>query len=1080
MKRFTSLFFMLSLVANLFAGSGIFLRGESNSWGALPEWEFQETSEAGVYTLANVTLKSGFKIADANWSLNCNYGAGSSSLVTPGVEYQLVTDGGNLSLAKTTECELITFNANKATVIIKEKEAAPVEVAGPALWPASVVLSKAPEKVKVLSMNNSLIHYENEWQDDIFNQMAAAMGKDAFWTAHTNLGKTLDYHYDEGEGLTEAGTPSARMLVRTNAYTHIILQEQTAKPRTNLAGFRESVKKWVKYIREEGANPNAHIIIPINWAYNDYSTFTQFNADFVANYKLIAEEFGVTITPVGIGYQKAFEAEGAVGMAAWFKDDRHPTQQATYMAACMEYATIFGVDPTTITWYPTTITADVAAKMRSYAKQAIEAYEQTVDQKSGTIRYNVHILDVNGMSTGRVVADGFAVNGGGSMNGNIFTSDNTLGTYETSVVYNGSSLKAGITVAEQKTVVVETPSISVNEQNKTVTQNFDSLPMSTGTPDAKGAYTVENNKMPEGWRIERNEVGPRTIGTFAGATETVQYAGGDNLPSNAYNGTWNLGAKDSSDRAVGGMTTGVANGARTINVMAHLKNDGTTKFESLNIDFDVEKYRDGSNENLFYVKLFTSKNGNTWTDAGNAFTFTNPKGSGQTGFATVPAAVSHISGKLNYEFVAGTDLYLCWSISTSAGDNCASAPCLAIDNVSIQCNVPSMPVSAHYIYVDDQTGYETLALYAWGDAEIYGGWPGTAKIGDKEINGKNYKVFPLDITTNGSYNLIFNNYNNGSQLPDFNITEARDYVLQASASGVKEIDIDAPEPVQPEEPDYAAIELNANAASYSQDFNSLPCPGADAQIIEKGYVSAEPSELPTGWRIERNQIGPRTIGAYANAATATQYQGGVSLPSNAANGTWNFGMNGDTDRAVGGMTTSVANGARTINVMAAFKNTADEPITELDIAYDIEKYRDGTNANAFYVKLFTSEDGMSWAAAEGDAFTFINPSAAATAGFATVPAAVTPVSGTIAKGIEAGKWFYLCWSICTSTGSDCAGAPALAVDNVQLSAKYGAAGLTQQFADNTANVIYNVQGIRTVAPSTKGIYIQNGKKFAVR
>ena len=56
----------------------------------------------------------------------------------------------------------------------------------------------------------------------------------------------------------------------------------------------------------------------------------------------------------------------------------------------------------------------------------------------------------------------------------------------------------------------------------------------------------------------------------------------------------------------------------------------------------------------------------------------------------------------------------------------------------------------------------------------------------KTIDDKVYKVFLLDAES-GSYNLIFNNWNNGQQVPDFNITANRDYYLRVTATGVTEI-----------------------------------------------------------------------------------------------------------------------------------------------------------------------------------------------------------------------------------------------------------------------------------------------------
>lgn len=700
MKKYISLFVALMTTVILFAQTPehLYILGniEGIGWESAGSAEMTKNGDVftGEYTFTSATSYFAFTTVQGVWEeVNANRW-GSPHLVNDAAPVGLISSATQNEPCCTIDQGTYTITVNWADMTVSaHKDVAPVEIAGPALWPANVLLATRPAETRILSMNNSLIHYENEWQDDMFNQMATAMGADAQWTAHTNLGKTLDYHYNEGEGLTEAGSPSARMLVHRNAYSHIILQEQTAKPRTNLAGFRESVERWVSYIRTSSANPAAEIVIPVNWAYNsDMTNFTTFNAEFAANYAAVAQEFGVTITPVGLAYQLCYEAEGTAGLNTWFKDDRHPTQKATYMACCMEYGIILSVDPLTITWKPGTITDAEAASMRQYAHDAIAQWNQTVDQVAGTVRYEVHMLDVNGLSTGLVEGTNFAA-AGGTMAANIFTKGATDGQYTATATYNGTNLSAAIVIAQPQMTVVELPAIAVNAEHTTVAENFDSMdyPAADAALIEKGVYGQASN-LPLAWRIERNQSGPRTIGSYTDASVTAQYQGGQSLPSNASNGTWNLGMNGSNDRALGGMTTGVANGARTINVMTHLTNDGTVSFDTLRIAYDIEKYREGSNANLFYVKLFTSTNGVAWTEAGDAFTWLNPAGSGQTGFETVPGFTQHVAADLAYHFAADTDLYLCWSISTSAGDNCASAPCLAIDNVQITATYAEQPV----------------------------------------------------------------------------------------------------------------------------------------------------------------------------------------------------------------------------------------------------------------------------------------------------------------------------------------------------------------------------------------------------
>lgn len=788
MKKIFSILTAILMAVMVFAQTPehLYILGqiEGVDWtpGASAEMTKNGDTFTGTYTFTAATSYFAFTTVQGSWDdVNANRW-GTVGLMTVNNPIALLHNASEPCATIGKGEYTITVDWAAQTAVATQQAPEP---AGMALWPAAAVLPTAiPAEVKVLSLNNSLIHYENEFQDVIFNQMAAAMGKNAAWTAHTNLGKSLDFHWNEGEGLTETGVSSARKLMRDNAYTHIILQEQTAKPLTNFAGFRESVIQWVNYIRTNTANPNAVIILPVNWAYGNSGNFAAENAQFKRNYLDLAQELGLVLAPVGVAYDLAAAAEGTAIMAQggrWFKDDRHPTQMTTYLGACIEYATIFGEDPLTITWAPTTVTAQEAAAMRQYAHDAIGATDQPVDIYAHSIRFEVRQLDTEGKS--------IAILGATSYSGTQLTDSTfscaTAGEYSVAALCGEENLSATVKVADMVTVVVKLPSIKVNATNTIVAENFDTI----GYP-AAGAAVIEkgycgtNYTLPVAWRMERNQSGPRTIGAYADAMQTVQYGGGENLPSNAANGTWNLGMNGSSDRALGGMTTGVDNGARTINVMTHLENDGAKDFDTIRIAYDIEKYREGSNANEFYVKLFTSTNGVAWTEAGEDFAWLNPKGSGQTGFATVPGFTQHVEADLVCHFAAGTELYLCWSISTSAGDNCASAPCLAIDNVNLEFVEEAVPEAAHYIYVDDQTGWDCISLYAWGDAEIYGVWPGQTPIDEQEIEGVTYKVFPYDVTEAGSYNLIFNNCNQSVQLDDFNVTEARDYYLTVNASSV--------------------------------------------------------------------------------------------------------------------------------------------------------------------------------------------------------------------------------------------------------------------------------------------------------
>ena len=762
-----------------FVSSGIFLRGEVNGWGAVTDWEFSNEGD-GTYVLYDKELSGAFKVADATWSSACNYGSNGSAITVDKPYSLLLGTNDNISCAYTYDCSrvVLTITDGGASLLLESKTVEPgepSELQSVTLMPADVTLvPQLPEKVKVLSLNNSLIHYND--QAAMFNDIAAAMGKDATWTKHTMLGKPLSTHWDEGDGLGADGNPTAKMLIRTEAWSHIILQEQSGLPRTNVESFRSNIKKWVAYIREYCPNPNAIIIVPLNWAYSgDWANFTDFNKTFLDNYLSVARETGVTICPVGVAYQQAFDDNGAEGLTPWFQDDRHPTDMSTYMAACMEYGLIFGVDPATITSHPAAVSDADAVTMRSYASQALKGFTNIVDHTAATVRYQAVGFDQYGKEMDAPADFVYALTDGGELDANhVFTSNGTEGVYSVSAENEKYHLSATVKVTHAETQVVTFPAIELNADMLSTQENFDLM------------GTAADATLPEGWRIDRQTSAPRTVGSYAASQNQTMYAGGASLPSNAKNGLWNFGQDDSSDRAVGGISTGVADGTRCVNVYAHFLNTGIKNIENLQISYDVEKYRKGNNAAGFTVQMYYSVDGRNWTSAGNDFCTTFAADAATEGYATVPGDVRSVSAVLDAKMQPGVDFYLAWNITVTSGDNAAGAMALAIDNFQLTGELPAIPTAKHYIYAIDETGYDALGLYAWGDGELFGAWPGESWVDQKTIGDNVYKVFLLDAES-GSYNLIFNNWNNGLQAPDFNITANRDYYLHVTATAVTEV-----------------------------------------------------------------------------------------------------------------------------------------------------------------------------------------------------------------------------------------------------------------------------------------------------
>lgn len=225
-------------------------------------------------------------------------------------------------------------------------------------------------ELAILSLNNSLIDYND--QPSMFNELAAAGGKKAIWTKQTRLGRTLQYHYEEGEGETEEG-PCAKMVIRSKPWTHIILQEQSSKPLTDPADFLQSVKMWIEYIKTHCPNPDAEIILTMNWAYQEAADFAGDTKNLYKNYRAAAKELDITLCPVGNAYESIREIDGEEAKNALYTDNRHPTPLASYLSACMIYSTLFNQTPVGLSYYPSSISSEDAARMQTRAWNAYKA-----------------------------------------------------------------------------------------------------------------------------------------------------------------------------------------------------------------------------------------------------------------------------------------------------------------------------------------------------------------------------------------------------------------------------------------------------------------------------------------------------------------------------------------------------------------------------------------------------------------------------------------------------------------------------------------------------------------------------------
>ncbi|HVF67638.1 MAG TPA: hypothetical protein VM914_08240, partial [Pyrinomonadaceae bacterium] len=224
-----------------------------------------------------------------------------------------------------------------------------------------------------------------------------------------------------------------------------------------------------------------------------------------------------------------------------------------------------------------------------------------------------------------------------------------------------------------------------------------------------------------------------------------------------------------------------------------------------------------------------------------------------------------------------------------------------------------------------------------------------------------------------------------------------------------------------------AVNLNAVETPVVQNFDTMTPASATAA-------------LPADFKADRNQA-VRTVGTYAAAGTATTQTASQPIAT-ATNGVYNFGSginNNGTDRAVGFISANAAGSTQSGNLYAKYTNTTGVTLSALRISYDVEKYRNGSNAAGYRFQLFYSTDGTTWTSAGANFLTSFAANAD-NSNCTPSPCSTIPVSNQLLSvpAIANNADIYLAWNYSVTSGANTANAQGLAIDNISVTPIGGA------------------------------------------
>ena len=195
---------------------------------------------------------------------------------------------------------------------------------------------------RVLFIGNSYV-YVNDLPT-MFAELAGAGGHRVETGMAAQGGWTLANQADSSDTLEK---------IKSSKWNYVVLQEQSEIPSIQQSRIQQmypAARVLVRDIRDIGATP----IFFETWAHREgwpengmqNSESMQFQID--QGYLGIAQELNVAVAPVGFAW--LMERRQNPQLVLWQDDGSHPTEEGTYLAACVFYSVIFGQSPEGLTF----------------------------------------------------------------------------------------------------------------------------------------------------------------------------------------------------------------------------------------------------------------------------------------------------------------------------------------------------------------------------------------------------------------------------------------------------------------------------------------------------------------------------------------------------------------------------------------------------------------------------------------------------------------------------------------------------------------------------------------------------------
>ena len=148
-------------------------------------------------------------------------------------------------------------------------------------------------------------------------------------------------------------SPDTLKTIHSTKWNFIVLQEQSQIPASlqdRTGSMYPAARSLVQQVEAVGATP----IFFLTWAHRDgwpeegLPDYDSMQLQIAQGYLGIAKELNVQVAPAGYAWWAA--RSQYPDLALWQPDGSHPSEEGTYLAACVFYATIFRQSPAGLTY----------------------------------------------------------------------------------------------------------------------------------------------------------------------------------------------------------------------------------------------------------------------------------------------------------------------------------------------------------------------------------------------------------------------------------------------------------------------------------------------------------------------------------------------------------------------------------------------------------------------------------------------------------------------------------------------------------------------------------------------------------